>query len=127
MGGAVVAQEKSAYAKYCEDKGIVGIGVFVPKELDAMVRAACDKEDVKVTEWARRVFADAVNAAGLKHEDGSDWKYTAPAKAAKESVKAQLERQAKEIEELRKQLQDRAPQNPPAVMADPATGKVVAK
>lgn len=97
-----VQESKSAYATYCADKGIVGIGVFVEKELADMVTA--HRGNVKLTAYMRRVIAEAVNAAELTHADGTSWTFDMSKldKTRNETLKDENARLKAELEALRK-------------------------
>lgn len=110
-------QKKSAYATYCEEKGVTPVGVYIDSPLVELTKKAAKLEGKTHVGWIRDVFADAVNAAGFE--------YSAP---TPENLKDELARAKAELEELKAQIaKAQTPPTPPAEKANAETGKVEAK
>lgn len=89
----VTVTVKSAYAQYCETKGVKPIALYVDKSLEALTKEAATQQGKKHTEWLRDTLIDAVRAQGFVYTPET-----------KESLKDQVARQAQELEDLRAQL-----------------------
>lgn len=93
---AEATMTKSAYAQYCEKRGVIGIGIYVDAKLIEAVDGAAKKAGVKRNEYMLNKLIAAVNADGFA--------YTAPVKSKKESKDAELARLRAELAALKAQV-----------------------
>lgn len=139
-GSVVVVEEQSQYAKDLAKRGIMAVGgIAVPVALGKAMEPAIKHSGLNATTWIRVALGRMVNfeAQSMGDEYVFDVNSLLPApKVAPEkplTQKAKLAKAEKEaadlaakVAELEAKLNALVP-TPPAVMADPATGELVAK
>lgn len=77
---------------------VIGFSMNTTAELGTMMHIAAAKSGLKHIEWVRKIMADAVNAAGLVHEDGTPWTYV---EETKETLKEEVARMRLELAEMK--------------------------
>lgn len=68
--------KESKYNARLKALGRAAVGLEVPLELhEMMLLAAKADNDIAISAWVRKAFANAVNALDLRKEDGTSWKF----------------------------------------------------
>lgn len=113
--------EISQYAAYKIAKNVEPLGLYIDAPLSHLVKRAASVQGMKRDPFVRMVLAAAVNATF------PDVHYVLPTTP---NLKEEVAKKDAEIAALRAQLAAQAPvtpPTPPAVQADPKTGKTVEK
>lgn len=58
---------KSAYAQYCEQKGVKAVALYVDEDLVALMHQCAQDANKKDAQWIRDTFITAVRDAGYEY------------------------------------------------------------
>lgn len=83
------------------DARVIGFSMSTDARLGTMMHLAAAKSGQKHVAWVRSIMIDAVNAANLKNDDGTDMVYVAE---TKESLKEQNARLLAEAQSMAREL-----------------------
>lgn len=76
------------------DARVIGFSMSTDAELGKMMHIAAAAKGQKHVAWVRSIMIEAVNAANLKKDDGSDWKYVTPSVESLKEQNARLQAEA---------------------------------